>query len=87
MSQQPQKSINMGYVLTMGSELGFLIALPLIVCILIGVMIDRKLDTFPLWLLVMVFVGIALTVVNVYKIVIPFLEKRSEDNKNNNIKK
>lgn len=77
----------MGYVLTMGSELGFLIALPLIVCILIGVMIDRKLDTFPLWLLVMVFVGIALTVVNVYKIVIPFLEKRSEDNKNNNIKK
>ena len=81
MSQQPQKNINMGTVIALGSELGFLIALPLVICILIGVVVDRKLDTFPLWLLVSVFLGIGLTVVNIYKIIIPFLEKRSGDNK------
>jgi F0F1-type ATP synthase assembly protein I len=71
----------MGTVIALGSELGFLIALPLVICILIGVVVDRKLDTFPLWLLVSVFLGIGLTVVNIYKIIIPFLEKRSGDNK------
>jgi len=70
----------MGYVIAMGSQLGLMIALPLIVCVLIGIMIDRKLSTFPFGLLASVFAGIVLTVVDVYKIVIPFLEKRSEEN-------
>jgi len=61
----------------MGSQLGFLIAFPLVICVLIGVMIDKKLNTFPWFLLLMVLVGIGLTVVDVYKVIIPFLEKRS----------
>jgi F0F1-type ATP synthase assembly protein I len=87
MSQpQPQKDINMGYVLAMGGQLGFLIAFPLIICVIVGVMIDKKLNTFPWFLLIMVFVGIGLTIVDVYKIVIPFLEKRSGKNLSNNKK-
>jgi len=70
----------MAHVIAMGSQLGLMIALPLIVCVLIGIMIDRKLNTFPFGLLTSVFAGIVLTVVDVYKIVIPFLEKRSEEN-------
>ena len=82
MSQpQPPKNTNIGYVLSMGSQLGFLIAFPLIACVILGVMIDKKMNTFPWFLLLMVFVGIGLTVVDVYKIVIPFLEKRSGNNK------
>jgi F0F1-type ATP synthase assembly protein I len=73
----------MGYVLAMGAELGFLIALPLVICVIIGVMIDKKLNTFPWFLLIMVFVGIGLTVIDVYKVIIPFLEKRSDNNSNN----
>jgi F0F1-type ATP synthase assembly protein I len=76
----------MGYVLAMGTELGFLIAFPLVICVVIGVMIDKKMNTFPWFLLIMVLVGIGLTVIDVYKVVIPFLEKRS-GNKNLNNKK
>ncbi|MFZ3057607.1 MAG: AtpZ/AtpI family protein [Minisyncoccales bacterium] len=82
MSQpQPPKNTNIGYALSMGSQLGFLIAFPLIVCVLIGVMIDKKMNTFPWFILLMVLVGIGLTIIDVYKIVIPFLEKRSGNNK------
>jgi F0F1-type ATP synthase assembly protein I len=76
----------MGYVLSMGSQLGFLIAFPLIICVLIGVMIDKKMNTFPWFLLIMVLVGIGLTVIDVYKVIIPFLEKRSGNNLSNNKK-
>jgi F0F1-type ATP synthase assembly protein I len=76
----------MGYVLAMGGQLGFLIAFPLIICVIVGVMIDKKMNTFPWFLLIMVFVGIGLTIVDVYKIVIPFLEKRSGKNLSNNKK-
>jgi len=81
MSQPQPKNTNMGYVFAMGGQLGFLIAFPLIICVILGVMIDKKMNTFPLFLLIMVFVGIGLTVIDVYKIVIPFLEKRSNSNK------
>jgi len=67
--------------MVLGSELGFLIAFPLIICILLGIYLDRRFNTFPWILLIMVLAGIGLTVVNVYKVVIPFLEKRSGNNK------
>jgi len=86
MSQPQPKNINMGYVLAMGGQLGFLIAFPLIICVVVGVMIDRKMNTFPWFMLIMIFVGIGLTVVDVYKIVIPFMEKRSGNNLSNNKK-
>jgi F0F1-type ATP synthase assembly protein I len=87
MSQpQQKKDIKLGSIITLGSELGFLIALPLIICVMIGVVIDKKMNTFPWVMLLMVLVGMALTVVNVYKIVIPFLEKRSGENISNNKK-
>jgi len=75
--QQPPKGTNLGYVMAMGGQLGFLIAFPLIVCVVVGVIIDKKLNTFPWLMLTMIVLGIGLTVIDVYKIVIPFLEKRS----------
>jgi F0F1-type ATP synthase assembly protein I len=78
MSQQQQpKGTNLGYVMAMGGQLGFLIAFPLVICVVVGVMIDKKMNTFPWFMLTMILVGIGLTVIDVYKIVIPFLEKRS----------
>jgi F0F1-type ATP synthase assembly protein I len=70
----------------MGGQLGFLIAFPLIICVILGVVIDKKMNTFPWFLLIMVLAGIGLTIVDVYKIVIPFLEKRSGSNLSNNKK-
>ncbi len=78
MSLPPQKNTNIGYVLGMGSGLGFVLALPLAVAIFLGVIIDKKLETFPVALIISILVGIGLTIVNLYKIIIPFLEKRSK---------
>lgn len=78
MSLPPQKNTNIGYVLGMGSGLGFVLAAPLAIAIFLGVMIDKKLETFPIALIISVLVGMGLTVVNLYKIIIPFLEKRSK---------
>jgi F0F1-type ATP synthase assembly protein I len=66
--------------LILGSELGFLIALPLVGCLIFGVFLDKKLDSFPVFILISVLFGIILTIVSLYKLIIPFLEKRSGKN-------
>jgi len=78
MSLPPQKNTSIGYVLGMGSGLGFVLAFPLVLAIFLGVMIDRSLETFPIALIISVLIGVGLTIVNLYKIIIPFLEKRSK---------
>jgi F0F1-type ATP synthase assembly protein I len=78
MSLPPQKNTSIGYVLGMGSGLGFVLAAPLAIMIFLGVMIDKKLETFPIALIISILIGIGLTIVNLYKIIIPFLEKRSK---------
>lgn len=78
MSLPPQKNTSIGYVLGMGSGLGFVLAVPMVVAIFLGVMIDKNLETFPIALIISVLVGMGLTVVSLYKIIIPFLEKRSK---------
>ena len=82
MASLPQKKNNIGYVLGMGSGLGFVLAFPLVLTILLGVIVDKKLETFPIALIISVLIGIGLTIVDLYRIVIPFLEKRSNNNNN-----
>lgn len=80
--QQPQNTNkNFGYALSLGTQLGFMIALPLVICLVIGIFLDKKLDTFPIFLILSVFVGMALTIINIYKSVLPFLEKKVGSNK------
>jgi len=87
MSQQQQKNIDIGYVMAMGGQLGLMIALQMVLVVALGVWIDKKMNTFPIFLIIMILAGMGLTVVNVYKVVIPFLEKRSERKNNKNINK
>lgn len=67
----------MGKVLVIGSELGVLIALPMVACIIAGIYLDKRFGSFPWMLLLFIFLGLVLTVVDVYKLIIPFLEKRT----------
>ncbi|MFZ3054995.1 MAG: AtpZ/AtpI family protein [Minisyncoccales bacterium] len=85
--QQPKKNIDLGYVMMMGGQLGLMIALPMVLTVALGVWIDKKMNTFPIFLVVMILLGMGLTIVNVYKFIIPFLEKRSEREDNKNINK
>ena len=64
--------------------MGLLIALPMVAMIALGIWLDRTFDTFPWILLASIFLGIGLTVLDVYKVIIPFLEKRSDKNNKDN---
>lgn len=76
-STQKNKNTDFKYVIFLGSELGFLIALPLVVCIFLGLFFDQKSGRFPLFTLIFAFLGIVLTIIDVYKLVLPIIEKRS----------
>jgi len=78
-SQQPQKNINFGRSLFIGSQLGILIALPMVICIAGGIYLDSVLNSAPLMLLICIFLGMGLTIIDVYKIVLPFLEKKLDE--------
>ena len=74
MGSESQK--NFLYALGLGLELGFLIVIPLIASLIFGLLLDRRLGTFPVLLLLFVFLGLIFTVVNVRYLVLPFLEKK-----------
>ncbi|MDD5568958.1 MAG: AtpZ/AtpI family protein [Candidatus Pacebacteria bacterium] len=78
---------NVLYALGLGTQLGLLIALPLVACLFAGIAVDKKLGTSPLYLIVGILLGAILTVADVYKLILPFLEKRSKKNDLDNNKK
>lgn len=57
-------------------EIGFLIAVPLIVLALLGRMLDKKLDTSPLFLIIAIFLSITISGILVWRNVKEF-EKQS----------
>jgi F0F1-type ATP synthase assembly protein I len=75
------KKNNIWYAVGTGTQLGFLIAMPIVICLIIGVAIDKKFHTTPLYILIFLTLGIILTIADVYKLILPFLEKRSLTNK------
>lgn len=78
MHLQHQKNTNgWGDILFLGSGIGFMLATPLVVSIVIGVWVDKRLQTFPIAIIISVAIGFFLTVIQFYKIIIPFLDKRS----------
>ncbi|MBU4298873.1 AtpZ/AtpI family protein [Patescibacteria group bacterium] len=75
----PQKNNSkLLYAVSLGLELGFLIALPLVFFLALGLFLDKKLGTLPIFLISSIILGLVATVINVYYLVLPFLEKRSQ---------
>ncbi len=74
---------NFFYAASLGLELGFLIAVPLVVFLLVGLFIDRKLGTLPLFLIIFLILSTISTFFEIRYLILPFLEKRSQkkDNK------
>jgi len=62
----------------LGLELGFLVALPLVVFLVLGVFLDKKFETFPIFLISGIIIGLILTFVDIRYLILPFLEKRSK---------
>jgi len=54
-------------VLSLAFELGYIIAIPIVGFALVGRLLDRKLDTAPLFILLGIFISIILTSYLVYR--------------------
>lgn len=70
----------------LGLELGFLIAIPLVVFTLLGVWMDNNFQTLPLFLIIFILLGLIVTMINVKKIIVPIINKKVKDNNKNNNK-
>jgi len=73
-----KKRRNFLYAISLGSLLGFSLVTPAILFLLFGLYLDRKLQTFPLFLLLGAFLGVGVAFYETKRIILPFLEKRSE---------
>jgi len=71
----------------LGSQLGLAIVLPLILCLFLGIFLDKKFNTAPIFLITLVIFSIIVTILDVYYLILPFIEKRSQENNKNKDKK
>jgi F0F1-type ATP synthase assembly protein I len=65
-------------VMGLGLELGFMIVIPLVGFMLLGLWADKSFHTLPLFTIIGLIVGLISSIVEVIKVILPFLEKRSQ---------
>jgi F0F1-type ATP synthase assembly protein I len=68
-----QKNSKTFHALFLAWQLGFLIAIPIVVCLLLGIAGDHYFHTKPLLLLLGLLLGLAITVYEIYRVVIPLV--------------
>lgn len=68
--------------MSLGAALGFLIALPLVAFLLLGLFLDNKLNASPVFLLVSVLLSLFFAVFEIRYFILPFMEKRSKSKNN-----
>lgn len=74
-SENNQKK-NLFYAISLGLELGFLIVIPLVVFVVLGIFLDRKFNTSPIFLLISIALSFISTVFEVRYLILPFLNKK-----------
>ncbi len=78
------KNLNTMYL---GLKIGLLITIPLIGFLLLGILLDKKLDTFPIYLILGIVTGLISAIYMVYKVIIPYINKKVNNKNNNKLKK
>jgi len=63
------------YALSLVLQLGFLIAIPLLVFLLAGIFLDKKLNSSPLWLIVFVILSLMFIYFEIRYVLLPLLQK------------
>jgi F0F1-type ATP synthase assembly protein I len=71
---------NFLYALGLGTQMGLLVVLPMIAFLVLGVFLDKKFNTAPLFLISLVIFSIIVTIVDVRYLILPFIEKNSQKN-------
>ena len=71
---------NFFYAIILATQLGFLIAIPLVVILFISAFLDKKLKTFPLFIIVGTLLSLIVTFLETRYYFLPFLEKKNRKN-------
>lgn len=58
------------------TQIGLMMALPIVICVLLGNYIDEKLGTGSIFLFIFIGLGVASSFLNLYKIMMKILNKR-----------
>jgi len=69
-----QKNLMLWRAVKIGSELGFTIAIPLVVLLLIGKMLDKHFHTSPIFLLIGLSLSFIISAISLYRTVNPILK-------------
>jgi len=69
------------YALSLAWQLGFIIAVPIGGFLFFGLLADRFFGTEPVLLVVGIFVGVIVTVYEVYHLLIPLIKDKDKDKK------
>lgn len=72
--------------IVVGSEMGIMIAVSLVGFLLVGLWLDKKYDTIPLFTIVFVIASMFSVAMELRYVILPILEKRSQNNKDKNDK-
>ena len=67
--------------IVVGTEMGMMIAASLVGFLLVGLWLDKKYDTIPLFTIIFVIASMFSVAVELRYIILPILEKRSQNNK------
>jgi len=78
--QKPQKQL--AYIIGLGTQFGLMIAATLALTLIAGVYLDKFLHTKPLFILLGVIIGIAASILEIFHVVLPILEKNQKVNNN-----
>lgn len=64
-------------------ELGYTITIPLVILAVLGNLIDKKINTAPLFLIIGIILSIIISTIGVYRAVMPILEEKTPKKKFN----
>jgi F0F1-type ATP synthase assembly protein I len=79
--QKNQNKEKLIYTLSLGSQLGFLIALPLVSFLVLGLFLDKKFNRFPFFSILFIIIGIINVFIETYYFLLPFIEKKVKKNR------
>lgn len=76
-----RENFKMFYSLDLAARLGFSIAVPMIIFILVGRFLDSYFNTFPIFVLLGLIVGLASSIFEIFRSVLPLLDDGKNDGK------
>lgn len=73
-----KKKPSLVYDISLAFQLGFLVAIPLVGFLVLGVFLDKKFSSSPIFTLLLTIVSLIFVSIEVYYYLLPFLKKKEK---------